>query len=72
MKIWSSSFKQEVENSLNEDLSRELLEVTNDGNHVIEKEETQPDDKHEIGKKIDELNRQVSELEKGTREKRDK
>lgn len=63
---------QEVENSLNEDLSRELLEVTNDGHHVIEKEETQPDDKHEIGKKLDELNRQVSDLEKGTREKRDK
>lgn len=57
MKIWFLFFKQEVENLFNEDFSRELFEVMNDGYYVIEKEEIQFDDKYEIGKKLDEFNR---------------
>lgn len=63
---------QEVENSLAEDLSRELVEVSNSGRDIIEKEQLQPDAGDEISETLDALNRQVTDLEKGTRDKKDK
>ena len=63
---------QEVENSLAEDLSRELVEVSNSGRDIIEKEQLQPEAGDEISETLDALNRQVTDLEKGTRDKKDK
>lgn len=42
------------------------------GRAIIEKKELQPDDGDEINETLDALNRQVSELERGTREKKDR
>ncbi|XP_020615403.1 dystonin-like isoform X2 [Orbicella faveolata] len=63
---------QEVENSLAEDLSRELVEVSDSGRDIIEKEELQPDVGDEVSETLDALNRQVTDLEKGTRDKKDR
>lgn len=63
---------QEVENSLAEDLSRELVEVSNSGRDIIEKEQLQPDAGDEVSETLNALNRQVTDLEKGTRDKKDK
>lgn len=63
---------QQVECSLEEDLSKELIEVTDAGRGIIEKKELQPDDADEINETINALNRQVAELERGTREKKDR
>ena len=57
---------------LAEDLSRELVEVSDSGRDIIEKEELQPDVGDEVSETLDALNRQVADLEKGIRDKKDK
>lgn len=57
---------------LAEDLSRELVEVSNSGRDIIEKEKLQPDVRDEVSETLDALNRQVTDLETGTRDKKDK
>ena len=57
---------------LAEDLSRELVEVSDSGRDIIEKEELQPDVGDEVSETLDALNRQVTDLEKGIRDKKDK
>lgn len=63
---------QQVECSLEEDLSKELIDVTDAGQGIIGKKELQPDDADEINETVNALNRQVAELERGTREKKDR
>lgn len=46
--------------------------MSNSGRDIIEKEQLQPDAGHEISETLDALNRQVTDLEKGTRDKKDK
>ena len=71
---WNSFFKplQQVEASINEDLSRELVEVTEAGRDIIEKEELQPDDADEVNETLSALNRQMADLERDTRERKDR
>ena len=63
---------QQVECSLEEDLSKELIDVTNSGHEIIDKKEIEPNDGDEISETLHALNRQVAELERGTREKKDR
>ena len=46
--------------------------MTDEGRGIIEKKELQPDDADEINETVNALNRQVAELERGTREKKDR
>ena len=70
----NSFFKplQQVEASINEDLSRELVEVTEAGRDIIETKELQPDDADEVNETLSALNRQMADLERDTRERKDR
>ena len=70
----NSFFKplQQVEASIDEDLSRELVEVTEAGRDVIEKKELQPDDADGVNETLGALNRQMADLERDTRERKDR
>ena len=74
MATWNSFFKplQQVEASINEDLSRELVEVTEAGRDIIETKELQPDDSDEVNETLSALNRQMADLERDTRERKDR
>ena len=63
---------QQVEASIDEDLSRELVEVTEAGRDIIEKKELQPDDADEVNETLSALNRQMADLERDTRERKDR
>lgn len=53
-------------------MSRELIEITDSGRDIVEKKELQPDEGDRINETLNALNRQVAELERGTREKKDR
>ena len=63
---------QQVEASIDEDLSRELVEVTEAGRDIIETKELQPDDSDEVNETLSALNRQMADLERDTRERKDR
>lgn len=46
--------------------------MSDSGRDIIEKEELQPDVGDEVSETLDALNRQVTDLEKGTRDKKDR
>ncbi|XP_067048762.1 dystrophin-like isoform X1 [Acropora muricata] len=62
----------QVEQSLHDELSNELIEVTEAGRDIIAKQELQLDDEDGVHETINALNRQVTELERGTRESKDR
>ncbi|XP_068690393.1 utrophin-like [Montipora foliosa] len=63
---------EQVELALHEDLSNELIEVTNTGRDIITTKKLQSDDADGVDETINALNRQMTELERDTRENKDK
>ena len=57
---------------MEDDLSRELIEVTEAGRHIIEKKELQPDEADGVNETLNALNRQMADLERDTRERKDR